>query len=74
MDRRLELLERLKLTLNGYVYVGERSKEGWRGSLPHYVFNCPVHGLVENYPHGYDERLECPICSREKKVLEPLTA
>ena len=58
----LNLWQRLKLQLSGYVYVGDRQKEGWKGPLPHYAFRCSVHGLVENYPHGYEQRLECPKC------------
>jgi hypothetical protein len=70
MDRRISLLNRLRMQLSGYVYVGERSRDGWRGSLPHYVFECPVHGLVESYPHGYDGRLECPRCVEERAAAK----
>ena len=67
MDKRIKLLNRLKMQLSGYVYTGNKSREGWRGSLPHYQFECPVHGLVENYPSGYDQRLECPLCLAERR-------
>jgi len=30
MDPRIKLLQRLKLQLSGYVYVGDRMKEGWK--------------------------------------------
>jgi len=70
MDPRISLLQRLKLQLSGYVYVGDRQRDEWKCSLPHYVFRCPVHGLVESYPHGYEQRLECPICREEKTVPE----
>ena len=66
MDHRISLLNRLKMQLSGYVYVGDRRRDGWRGPLPHYAFRCPVHGLVESYPHGYEQRLECPMCREEK--------
>ena len=62
----MNLWQRLKLRLSGYVYVGDRQREGWKGPLPHYAFNCPNHGLVENYPHGHSQRLECPRCREEK--------
>ena len=52
MDKRIKLLNRLKMQLSGYVYTGHKSRDGWRGELPHYQFECPVHGLVENYPSG----------------------
>jgi len=64
------MLQRLKLQLSGYVYVGDRQRNGWRGALPHYAFQCPVHGLVESYPHGYDGRLECPMCVGEKATVK----
>jgi hypothetical protein len=66
MDPRIRLLNRLRMQLSGYVYVGERQRDGWRGPLPHYAFRCPVHGLVESYPHGHDQRLECPLCVEER--------
>ncbi|MCW4050977.1 MAG: hypothetical protein NWE89_14705 [Candidatus Bathyarchaeota archaeon] len=65
-DPRIKLLNRLKLQLSGYVYVGDKEKEGWKKPLPHYAFNCPIHGMVEDYPHGYEQRLECPHCRAEE--------
>jgi len=70
MDPRISLLNRLKMQLSGYVYVGERKRDGWRSPLPHYAFECPVHGLVESYPHGYDQRLECPRCVEERAAVK----
>ncbi|MFH0850542.1 MAG: hypothetical protein V1924_06355 [Candidatus Bathyarchaeota archaeon] len=58
----LSTLQRVRLQLIGHVYVGDRRRDGWSGPLPHYAFRCPIHGLVEDYPHDYKERLECPIC------------
>jgi hypothetical protein len=43
-------------------FLGFITKPGWSGELPYYRFRCPVHGLVEDYPHGYDEALLCPHC------------
>lgn len=57
--------DRIIMTLQGYVYVGHRMRDGWRGPLPFYKFKCPVHGEVEDYPHGYAQRLECPLCKTE---------
>ena len=70
MDPRISLLNRLRMQLSGYVYVGERKSDGWRSPLPHYAFECPVHGLVESYPHGYDQRLECPRCVEERAAMK----
>jgi len=61
----VNLLQRVSMRLTGSVYVGDRQMPGWRGPLPHYLFLCPVHGPVESYPHGYDQRLECPRCKEE---------
>jgi len=63
----LNLLQRLKLRLSGYVYVGDRQREGWKGPIPFYAFMCPIHGLVEDYPHYHSQWLECPECIEEKR-------
>lgn len=59
-------IQRLKLHLTGRVYIGHRTRPGWNGSLPFYKFKCPKHGIVEDYPHGYDDRLDCPECFKEE--------
>jgi len=46
-------LQRLELFLTGIAYVGHRRRPGWKGSLPFFAFRCPIHGIVEDYPHGY---------------------
>jgi len=61
----MKFLDRLRLRLSGYVYVGDRMKEGWKAPIPHYAFKCPKHGTVVNYAHGFNQRLECPECRRE---------
>jgi len=65
-------LKRLLIWLTGAAYIGHRTRPGWKGSLPFYAFRCPVHGLVENYPSGYEQRLECPRCLKERCEL-PMT-
>ena len=62
---KLGLWKRFKLRLTGKVYVGDRFKEGWKEPIPHYAFKCPTHGIVEDYPHGHKQRLECPRCREE---------
>ena len=64
----LPLLSRLQLKLFGYAYVRHRRQPGWRGLLPFYAFKFGVHGLVEDYPHGYNKRLDCPSCMREDEL------
>jgi len=65
----LPLLRRLQLKLFGYAYIGHRRQPGWKGPLPFYAFKCRVHGLVEDYPHGYNKRLDCPLCIREDELI-----
>ena len=63
MHKEIGLLEKLKVSLQGYVYAGEEKKEGWRIPAPMYIFKCSKHGYVKNYVKGYNKRLECPQCS-----------
>lgn len=64
----MKFLDRLKLQLRGYVYIGEEKHEGWSGSLPFYLFKCPKHGLVKSYAKGHKKRLECPECLKEERA------
>ena len=68
MDKRIRLLERLKIQLQGQLYVGEEKKEGWKTSAPVYMFKCPKHGYVKSNVKGYSKRLECPQCLEELKI------
>jgi len=61
---RLGLLQKIRLIVTGAVPTSRRSRPGWGGSLQFYAFKCPVHGLVENYPQGYDRVLRCPHCEK----------
>jgi hypothetical protein len=45
-------LQRLEIRLLGKAFLGYRARDGWRQSRPFYAFRCPVHGYVEDYPHG----------------------
>jgi len=51
-------------------YIEHRKLPGWAGFLPFYRFECPIHGEVESYPHGYSRRLECPVCLKKARTLE----
>ncbi|UCD45009.1 MAG: hypothetical protein JSV27_00410 [Candidatus Bathyarchaeota archaeon] len=59
----------MKLRLIGQAYFDHRTLPGWKGALPFYAFTCPRHGVVEDYPHGYGQRRDCPMCQREKELL-----
>jgi hypothetical protein len=69
----LSIYKRLILNLVGQVYVEHRTMSGWSGSLPFYAFRCPAHGIVVDYPHGYDQRLDCPRCYMERSFMRILT-
>ena len=59
----IDFLTKLKVKVLWMAFVGYRRLPGWSGYLPFYVFRCPIHGYVENYPMGYKGSLECPLCS-----------
>jgi len=62
----MNLIQRFGLLLTGKVFMGNRKLSGWKDNLPFYAFRCPKHGIVEDYPHGYNDRLDCPECIKEK--------
>jgi hypothetical protein len=62
----MNLWQKLSMALGGWVYVGKETRPGWKGSLPFYATRCRYHGVVKNYPQGFDGDLECPKCQRER--------
>jgi len=71
MDKRLRLLEKLKIQLQGHILVGKEQNEGWKSPVPVYMFKCKKHGIVKSTAKGYSKRLECPQCLEEiKKEIE----
>ena len=67
---KLTLSQKIILKFNERVFVGNRAKTGWRGALPFYAFERDEHGLVEDYLHGYEGRLECPKCGLSNKSAQ----
>ena len=63
---KLTAIQKINLRLRGHAFVGYRTKPGWRGALPFYAFRCHVHGIVEDYPHGYKQLLACPFCKKTR--------
>jgi len=61
--KKYSLWQKTLIKLFGHVYVGHRTYPGWKGSMPFYAFKCPKHGIVEDYPRGFDEKLRCPKCN-----------
>jgi len=72
LSRELTYIQKLRLRLFGRVLVGWRSRRLWRAELPFYAFRCPIHGIVEDYPHGYHYRLDCPLCLGEVELIRAL--
>ena len=68
MDNRIKLIEKLRIQLQGHLYIGDEKREGWEEPAPIYMFKCPKHGYVKNRVIGYNERLECPECLKELQV------
>lgn len=61
----LTLWQRFKLRLGYSVYLEHRTRPRWKGYLPFYASRCKKHGVFEDYPHGYYDRLDCPGCLKE---------
>ncbi|MCL4397354.1 hypothetical protein M1494_03360 [Candidatus Parvarchaeota archaeon] len=63
-DISLDYMSSLKLRLKGFVKIGERQYEGWKGPIPFYVYTCKLNGkkiFMMDYPHGYNEGLDCKL-------------
>jgi hypothetical protein len=72
LNPKLSRWQRLMLRIFKKAYLGHHTKSGWTGTLPFYAFRCPTHGVVVDYPHGYNNRLDCPLCQTMKKDIETL--
>ena len=58
----LGLGQRVKLRLDGRVFLRREGPPRFKGPTVIWGFLCPEHGLVEDYLHGYYERMECHRC------------
>lgn len=54
--------QRLSLKIRGRVFLRYEVRDDWIRPLPIYAANCDRHGVYEDYPHGWNEKLECPLC------------
>jgi len=62
MGNELSWIQKLKLKISGRVYIEHQKRPRWNNPLPFYAFRCPEHGIVIDYPHGFNSRLDCPEC------------
>jgi hypothetical protein len=60
----LTFTQKIRLELFGITPTEKKKLPGWKGELQFYAFKCPVHGVVEDYPHGYRQILRCKRCQR----------
>ena len=63
-------LQKLRIAFWGSTPVGKRKLPHWdedKEPIMFYAHNCPIHGIVEDYPHGFGSgRLICPQCIESK--------
>jgi len=59
----------IKIIIFGRFHIFNDQKEGWRGKLPFYIAKCKKHGYFIDYPHGYEKRLDCPLCLIEDRKI-----
>ena len=60
-------VQKFLISFWGRIKVGERELPDFTdGPMMFYAFNCPIHGIVENYPASYNGRLLCPKCINSK--------
>ena len=62
----LNPIEKLNLSISGYLFIDNIKFEGWSGELPFYLFKCKTHGYELNYASGYVGNLLCLDCIREQ--------
>jgi hypothetical protein len=66
----LSLIQRIRLRLFQITPTKKKTRSGWRGYLQFYAFECPEHGIVEDYPHGYRQVLRCPECREKRQNID----
>jgi len=63
---KLNLWKKLKLKINGNLFVGYAKREGWTGKLPFYIVKCDRHNICFlDYPQGFEGYFICPLCFEE---------
>ena len=72
LDKRIELLDRLKLRLQGHLYIGDEKIGDSEETVPFYVLKCPKHGYVKTYVRGFQARLDCPKCIKELEEIREI--
>ena len=60
---KLSLKEKLMVRILGY-YLAFYDNKNFSKPMPIYMAKCKIHGYFLDYLHGYDDRLDCPECSK----------
>ena len=66
MDSRISIINRLRIQLRGHINRGVKEHPETKAKIEYFAFKCPIHGIVEDYPHGHARILECPKCRENK--------
>ena len=66
MTNKYSFMQKLRIRFFGSVPLELRMRPGWKEPIMFYAFNCPKHGIVEDYPHGHGQRLMCMKCLEAK--------
>ena len=62
----LSFTQKIRIKILGITPTMKKKLPGWRGELQFYAFKCPIHGIIEDYPHGYRQILRCRRCENNQ--------
>ncbi len=66
---KLNLTQRLKLTLLNKTKIGQRTYNGWKSRLPFYLYLCKKCGNHHiDYHHGFKKQ-QHPLCEKQTDHL-----
>ena len=61
--------QRVKIKILGVAFSHKEVLREGAEPTSLYFAHCSIHGYYTDYPHGYGEKLKCPVCyPREDKV------
>lgn len=66
MPQKYSFMQKLRIKIFGSIPLEYRMRPHWKEPIMFYAFECPEHGIVEDYPHGHGKRLMCNKCLEAK--------
>ena len=66
MPKKYSLIQKLRIKVFGSVPVESKIIAKEYDPVMFYAFECPIHGIVEDYPRGKGKRLICLKCLESK--------